>query len=200
VYQRVLAYTELDTMTVCVNFVVLKGVGMITRKWLLVGTVMLGLRIVTLRVSEGSAAKASVPPPHAQDAKVLADAYGIHFLPEAVPEGEGPVLPSGQRGVTMQQAVDVAMHDSPASGFATSNEHLRPGVAVVARYGRFTNARYGKWFPGGDIQPKWVDHPTWFVTFGGLQVPSFGRSKAVHSQMKVFIDAGTGQYLMAYNY
>ena len=131
---------------------------------------------------------------------MLADAYGIHFLLEAVPEGEGPVLPSGQRGVTMQQAVDVAMHDSPASGFATSNEQHRPGVAVVARYGLFTNDRYGKWLPGGDIQLKWVDHPAWFVTFEGLQVPSFGRSKAVHSQMTVVIDAGTGQYLMAYNY
>lgn len=41
---------------------------------------------------------------------MAARAYGIHFFPEAVPVGEGPSLPNGQQGVTMQKALDAAMH------------------------------------------------------------------------------------------
>jgi len=135
-----------------------------------------------------------------QDATMLAHVYGIHFVPEAVPEGEGPVLSNDQRGVTMQDALDVAMRCSPATGFATANGQLRPEIRVVARYGQYTNDRYGKALAGGEVQPEWVDHPTWLVTFGGIQVPSMGPSRAVHGQMTVVIDAVTGHYLMAYSH
>ncbi len=49
----------------------------------------------------------------------------------------------------------------------------------------------------GRLHATLQDRPAWIVTFigPGIKIPSLGRSRAVHNELNVVIDAGTGQYL-----
>lgn len=138
-----------------------------------------------------------------QDPAVLKAAFGIRFTTQLVASGARPVLPGGQPGVSMDDAMRTAMTDSPAVGVATVSGELVPDSQISAQYGTFSDEKYGRIDASGRVQPEWQNRPVWIVTFAGpgVQLPSHNpRVKAVHHELSVVLDAATGQYLMAYAY
>src|SRR5205807_2640164 len=77
------------------------------------------------------------------DPTTLADAFGIHFVAQAVADGAPPTLPNGQQGVPMDQAIRAAMDAAPA-GVDYQAHSLLPNVQVSAQYTLYSNDRYGQ--------------------------------------------------------
>ena len=72
------------------------------------------------------------------DPTTLADAFGIHFVAQAVADGAPPTLPNGQQGVPMDQAIRAAMDAAPA-GVDYQAHSLLPNVQVSAQYTLYSN-------------------------------------------------------------
>jgi hypothetical protein len=143
-------------------------------------------------------AGAQVAPP---DLSTMMTIYRLQFDRQSV-TGAQPILPDGARGVTMDQAINAAMTDSPAVGFASGSGHLLPNVQAVAQYGVFTDPGYGPKLASGKVQPILENRPVWIVTFSGLSIPQSGPQPgaAFHREFNVVIDAATGQYVRGFSY
>ncbi len=153
------------------------------------------------RVAAAASAATTVGDP--QDPAVLAAVYGIRFTAQAVVSGTVPLLPNGQQGVPMDQAISAAMDAAPA-GIDYEGHRLLPDVQAAAQFGLYSNDRYGQRLPAGQVQPYLQGRPVWVVTFSGpgVQLHPHGPRPAgsVHNEVSVVIDAATGQYLMGYSY
>ena len=128
--------------------------------------------------------------------------YDIHLIAQAVDDGTLPILPNGQRGVPMDQAIRAAMDAAPA-GVDHRAHRLLPNVQVSAQYSLYSDDHYGHRLASGQIQPLLQNQPAWVITFSGPGVVLYssgprGSPRRVKHEVSVVIDAATGQYLMGY--
>lgn len=136
-----------------------------------------------------------------QDPAVLQRAFGIRFSQRSVIRGR-PALPDGERGLSLEEAIRVAMLNAPHG--VTPSGRLLPGVEVAASFGLFSDDRYGQREPSGGISPYLQSRPAWVVTLWGpgLVDPALGPGPVgrVHHEDNLVIDAATGQFLLCYTY
>jgi len=120
------------------------------RKMIWLATACICCGVTAAEVSAKLQSPASAMSSRAQYAPPPMHLFGIQFAPSQVAAGQQPTFANGERGLTMQAAIAVAMGHTVGA----HNNVLLPNVQVSATFGMFSDDQYAHVSASGQLELK----------------------------------------------